>query len=107
MTVKSRSHARQLVSFVTVVLVSGALAFACADNKRILGEECIKSDDCQSGICTGQKCTAAPPILDRDASPPAVDASSQDATTDGDAATAADSAADSADDSASDAAGGG
>ena len=68
MTVKSRSFVRHIVSIAAVVMMYGALVFACADTKRILGEECIKSDDCQSGICTGQKCTAAPPILDHDAS---------------------------------------
>ncbi len=68
MTVKSRSSVRHIVSIAAVVMMYGALVFACADTKRINGEECIKSDDCQSGICSGQKCTAAPPILvDRDA----------------------------------------
>lgn len=69
MTVKSRSFVRHIVSIAAVVMMYGALVFACADTKRINGEECIKSEDCQSNICTGQKCTAAPPILDRDAGP--------------------------------------
>jgi hypothetical protein len=102
MTVKSRSRARHILPIVTVVLTVGALVFACADTKRILGEECIKSEDCQSGICTAQQCTAAPPLLDRDASP-AVDSSTGEAG--GDAAKDApanDAPAEAASDGASD-----
>ncbi len=107
MTVQSRSRARHLVPIVTVVLTLGALAFACADTKRILGEECIKSDDCQSGICTGQKCTAAPPLLDLDASATPDSSAPVDGGDGGDAGDAADSGAvDSSAEAASDASAG-
>jgi len=87
MTVKSRSNARRRFSLRTIVVVVlgvGAVAVACADTRKTLGEECIKDVDCQSGICGSGRCAAAPPILDRDASTPAPDAST-DAAEAGDA----------------------
>jgi hypothetical protein len=80
MTVKSRSRLRHFYSIVAVVLTLGVIAVACDDHKSTLGEDCIKGEDCQSGICTALKCTAAAPILDRDATPPAHDASTSDVT---------------------------
>ena len=58
-----------------------ALAAGCAEQRRSLGEDCLKDDDCLSGICADNRCVAAPPLLDGsagagDASPdaPGIDA---------------------------------
>jgi hypothetical protein len=68
MTVKGRLRARSRVLTIAAVVVSvGAVALACQESRRSLGEECIKNVDCLSEICLDQKCAAAPPILDRDA----------------------------------------
>ncbi|MEI7894894.1 MAG: hypothetical protein WCI05_17485 [Myxococcales bacterium] len=48
-------------AFVVMVLT---LAAACAELRRSLGEECLKDDDCLSGICSQLQCVAAPPMLD-------------------------------------------
>ncbi len=72
-----------------VLLASGgacvaAVAVSCAETRRGLGEECLKSDDCLSGICAGQRCVAAPPLLDGEA-PPGMDSGppASDAAVDG------------------------
>jgi hypothetical protein len=45
-------------------LAAIALAPACAQTQRALGEDCLKDQDCLSGICSQLKCAAAPPLLD-------------------------------------------
>ena len=56
-----RVRARVLV-FVVAGIASLSLAFACATTKRAPGEECLKSEDCLSGICSQLVCAAAPPL---------------------------------------------
>jgi hypothetical protein len=60
-----------------------ALAAGCAEQKRGIGEQCLKDDDCLSGICAGLQCSAAPPLLD--GSPGAVDAGGEAGPGDGSA----------------------
>jgi hypothetical protein len=40
----------------------GATA-GCQLTSRALGEDCLKDQDCLSGICSQLKCAAAPPLL--------------------------------------------
>jgi hypothetical protein len=63
MTEKRRVRARVLPTALLVVLAIGGAVVACADTTKVLGEECIKSQDCQSGLCESQVCVAAPPFL--------------------------------------------
>jgi len=85
----SRSSSRSVPALVLAALVASAVAlFACAETRRTLGEDCLKSDDCLSGICSSLKCAEAPPILG--ASPTATADSGVDAAPD----VAADSAPD-------------
>ncbi len=67
MTDKRRARARVLAGVirraVLVVLAVGGVLVACADTTKVLGEECIKSQDCQSGLCESQVCVAAPAFL--------------------------------------------
>jgi hypothetical protein len=70
MTVKDRFRThRRVLTIVSVVVSFGAIAIACQDTRRSQGEECIKNVDCESDICLDQRCVAAGPILDRDATP--------------------------------------
>ncbi len=80
-------------SLGVVLLVTGLMVSACTETRRSLGEGCLKDEDCTSGICSGQQCTAAPPLLDAetpfqdaatDAGPPGGDAGGADADTAGD-----------------------
>jgi hypothetical protein len=70
-------------------LTAFAVFAACAETRRSLGEGCLKSEDCLSGVCAGAQCVAAPPLLD--AEPPFPDAAPAppaEAGTDGPAADA-------------------
>ena len=49
---------RSLVSFVLVVL-----AIACGEVRRPIGDECLRGDDCLSGVCSARECVAAPALL--------------------------------------------
>jgi hypothetical protein len=84
----ARGHSLGVVLLVTGLMVSSA----CTETRRSLGEGCLKDEDCTSGICSGQQCAAAPPLLDTeapfqdaatDAVTPAGDAGDADAAGDG------------------------
>lgn len=74
----ARASAR-ILAFVVPSLVVGlalvALVTGCAETRRPLGEACLKSEDCLSGICSQFACVAAPPLIndepDAEAGPPA------------------------------------
>jgi hypothetical protein len=49
---------------VFLALVVIGLLAACTDTRRSLGDDCLKNQDCLSGICSEYVCTAPPPLLD-------------------------------------------
>jgi hypothetical protein len=55
------------------LLAIGCLAGGCSPSQRALGEECLKDQDCLSGICSQLQCAAEPPLLDGAASAPSAD----------------------------------
>jgi hypothetical protein len=61
MSTRSRAVARALVA---VVLGAMGTSAGCQVTSRSLGEDCLKDQDCLSGICSQLKCTAAPPVLE-------------------------------------------
>jgi hypothetical protein len=63
MTDRRRVRARVLPTVALVALAIGSAVAACANTTKTLGEECIKSQDCQSGLCESQVCVAEPPFL--------------------------------------------
>jgi hypothetical protein len=79
---------------VAATLVAGVIA-ACAESRFPLGSDCLKDEDCLSGICSQQRCTATPPYLDGEAvatdsaaaaDAPELDASAGDSSVEGGAA---------------------
>lgn len=86
-TSTSRRPRMRLLALVVPLLVSTALATACAESKRSLGEDCLKDQDCLSGMCVQLHCGAAPEYTD--------------AMTESDAAASADAAGDASQDGAS------
>jgi hypothetical protein len=58
-----RAGGWDLAVLATALAVVG-LAQACAESRRSLGDECLKSQDCLSGICSQFACAAPPPTLD-------------------------------------------
>jgi hypothetical protein len=57
----SRTRAFAAASLTVVAI---AVASACVQTQRALGEDCLKDQDCLSGICSQLQCAAAPPLLD-------------------------------------------
>jgi hypothetical protein len=88
----------RLLALVVPLGISVVLAGACAESKRALGEDCLKDQDCLSGVCEQLKCGAVPEFTD------AMAQSDATATSDasGDAAASGDSAAEAAPDAAPD-----
>ncbi|HEY8040959.1 MAG TPA: hypothetical protein VIF15_14235 [Polyangiaceae bacterium] len=64
----------RVLAFVIPLLLGVGLAGACGDMRRSLGEDCLKSQDCLSGICSQLHCAVAPPTTDTVASGPGSDA---------------------------------
>ncbi|HEY3819828.1 MAG TPA: hypothetical protein VGL81_21830 [Polyangiaceae bacterium] len=58
-----RVRARALV-FVVAGIAVLSFAYACAETKRAPGEECLKSEDCLSGICSQLVCGYPGPLTD-------------------------------------------
>jgi hypothetical protein len=55
-----RARVRAL-AFVVAVIAGVSIAVACAETRRALGDQCIKSEDCLSGLCSDFECTATYP----------------------------------------------
>jgi hypothetical protein len=66
---RARSLAR-VAAFLVPLLAAVVLAGACAETRRALGEDCLKDQDCLSGICSQLKCAATPPYLDAEVTTP-------------------------------------
>lgn len=64
-------------------LLPGLFVLACTDTRRGLGEQCLKSEDCVSGLCVAQACASEPPLLTGTSTPPAE--AGPDATVEADA----------------------
>lgn len=58
---RPRPYALALPSSLVIALACGD---ACMETRRSLGEDCLKNDDCLSGICSQLHCAASPPIID-------------------------------------------
>lgn len=67
---------------VAICLFFVGMIGACTETRRTIGEDCLKADDCLSGVCSSQKCTAAPPLLDATMIPPVPDAQVEDGMSD-------------------------
>lgn len=52
-----------------LVLVLGLVA-ACGETRRPIGEECLRGEDCLSGVCSSRTCVAAPPLVNGTGGPP-------------------------------------
>ena len=57
----------RLAALLAVVL--GLLA-ACGETRRPIGEECLRGEDCLSGVCSSRTCVAAPPLVNGTGGPP-------------------------------------
>lgn len=46
-----------------VLLVALSSAVACGESRLPIGEECLRGEDCLSGICSDRTCVSAPPLV--------------------------------------------
>gem|GEM_PF-2011162 len=44
-------------------LASAAILLACGETRRPIGDECLRSEDCLSGVCSSRTCVAAPTLV--------------------------------------------
>jgi hypothetical protein len=51
------------------VAFTGVLA-ACGETRNPIGDECLRGDDCLSGVCSSRTCVAAPGLVTGAGSPP-------------------------------------
>jgi hypothetical protein len=51
------------------VAFTGAL-IACGETRSPIGEECLRGDDCLSGVCSARTCVAAPGLVTGAGPPP-------------------------------------
>ena len=98
-----RSAIAALVALVVTFLVTLG---ACNETRRSLGEECLKGDDCVSGLCSSQHCVEPAPVLEASVpvdaandvsiadSAPSTDANDAASSSDGEGLDAADAALD-------------
>jgi hypothetical protein len=57
----ARVRARAL-AFAIAGMAALTLAYACAQARRTNGEECLKSEDCLSGLCSQLVCSSPGPL---------------------------------------------
>ncbi len=70
-------RAKRLATGLAVIgLVAGVVA-ACVELEGSLGSDCLKDQDCQSGVCSQTHCVAVPPLLDAEPGPDAADAAGE------------------------------
>jgi hypothetical protein len=62
------------IALAALPLLLCGLPGACTQSQRALGEQCLKDQDCQSGICSQLQCAAAPALLDGAVNGPSSDA---------------------------------
>lgn len=42
--------------------VFAVVLLACGETRRPIGDECLRDDDCLSGVCSARSCVSAPPL---------------------------------------------
>jgi hypothetical protein len=79
--------ARALALIVPMALATGVMG-SCSEWRRSLGEDCLKDQDCLSGVCLAFHCGTTPPYLNAEGplvgaegagGPPPIEAATDDA----------------------------
>jgi hypothetical protein len=65
-----RVRARLVTGFAAIGIAAGVV-MACVELKGQLGSDCLKNQDCQSGVCSQLKCAEPPPLFEFEAGPDA------------------------------------
>ncbi|HEY5146698.1 MAG TPA: hypothetical protein VII82_08015, partial [Polyangiaceae bacterium] len=54
----------RVVAWVAPAAAVLALAAACSEQRGSIGDDCLKNQDCLSGVCSELHCVVPPPLLD-------------------------------------------
>jgi hypothetical protein len=54
----------RVVAWVAPGVAVFALAGACSEQRGSIGDDCLKDQDCLSGVCSELHCVVPPPLLD-------------------------------------------
>lgn len=61
---RSSRSPRIALPFTVVFLAASAVTSgACGETRSPIGDECLRGDDCLSGVCSSRTCVAAPPLV--------------------------------------------
>jgi hypothetical protein len=55
---------------LALALALALAAAACGETRRPIGDECLRDDDCLSGVCADRACVSAPSLVTGAESPP-------------------------------------
>ncbi len=66
-----RVRTGRLFTCLAAVSVVAGVAAACVEQKGQLGSDCLKNQDCQSGVCSQLRCADQPPLFEFEAGPDA------------------------------------
>lgn len=58
------------VAILALTLTAALAATSCGETRYSLGEECLRNEDCLSGVCSARVCVAAPPTGNGSGPPP-------------------------------------
>ena len=61
---------RRAPAVTVLLLVVAAGIGGCGETRRPIGDECLRSDDCLSGVCSDKTCVAAPTLVTGAGGPP-------------------------------------
>jgi hypothetical protein len=67
---RPRPVARVAAWIIAPALLALGLASACQELAGSIGDDCLKDQDCQSGVCSELHCAPRPPLLDAAYVPP-------------------------------------
>ncbi len=61
---------RRLAWLASLALCVALVLVACGETRRPIGDECLRNDDCLSGVCSSRTCVAAPSLVTGAGPPP-------------------------------------
>jgi hypothetical protein len=70
MPISTQATRSEMRAGAVLALVVLALLAACGETRNPIGDECLRGEDCLSGVCSSRTCVAAPPLVNGAGGPP-------------------------------------
>lgn len=61
---------RPVFAWACALAAAASVISACGESRKPIGEECLRDDDCLSGICAARTCVSAPALVTGASNPP-------------------------------------